>query len=221
MTERVSGLSLAIVAALVAAMAVPRDAGAVPIAYSFAGEMTSFTPPVSDPGEPPPPVPQELRFFTGSFVYDPGAGGSGAVSEVFLAFADGPTVDGPVLTTVPQTFTNTQARIGGTDSFLVSLAVRMLAPDGGFPEVGLDVLFERPLAGGDQDGVLPPTLDGFIGSFIGASLPAQIFVSGTVTELNRSEAVAMPEPSALMVLAVALGLWLLRSRSRKRAHVYP
>jgi hypothetical protein len=180
--------------------ATPRDGEAAPIVYRFAGEMTGFTPPVSRPG-PPVPVPSDLRFFTGGFDYDAAASG-GAVSDFHLSFTGGPDV-----TVVPQTEYRTEARIF-EDLFLFALGVRKVSVGGSFPDSLVSFLFERPLTPQDAAGVLPPDLDGFTGSFIGASLPGGSDVRGALSEFAR-EASVIPEPPMAMLIGSALSIWLL------------
>jgi len=198
---------LALIAILLA-VAGPHDGQAAPIAYRFAGEMTEFTPPVSRPG-PPVPVPSDLRFFTGGFDYDAAASG-GPVSSFHLSFTGGPDVS-----VAPQTEYRTQARIF-EDLFLFELGVREVSVGGSFPDWIVSFLFERPLAPQDAEGVLPPDLDGFTGSFIGAALPGGSFVRGTLSEFAR-EAVVIAEPPMFALLASALSALLLLPRLRGTA----
>jgi hypothetical protein len=195
---------------------IPTGAEATPITYSFAGEMLTFIPPVTQPGVPFPPPPPDLQFFTGSFLYDPAGGLTGATTDFSLAFTDGAAYSAS-----PTTTSTTTSQFGALNLLLVSIGIRNITPDFN----GVNLLLERPQIPGDQDGVLPATLDGFDGSYFETTFLSNIFVIGSLSSFEPISVAAIDEPSPLPILLTIVliaGCWLavFRRRSRYRADAF-
>jgi hypothetical protein len=207
MTQRALATFIALIIGLVL---VSTGAQATPITYSFAGEMLTFIPPVTQPGVPFPPPPDNLRFFTGSFLYDPAGGLTGATTDFSLAFTGGSAYSAS-----PTTTSTTTSQFGALNLLLVSIGIRNITPDFN----GVNLLLERPQRAGDQDGVLPATLDGFDGTFFETTFLSNIFVIGSLTSFEPESTIAIDEPSPLLILptmALIAGCWLALSRRRSR-----
>jgi hypothetical protein len=202
-------------------------AQAVPITFSYTGEIMSVgTPDPGDPGNPFPTPPDFGTPFSGVFTFDstatdavpadPATGSyasSGGVFEITLALGGLTFAYGAVSIGV----TDGYSSLGSGDQYLVGHAA------------GSSVLsirltdFSEAMFTGDALPLMPPSLTGlFTEMFFAESVDGtQVDVNGVITSLVCTSGCGIPasEPASLWLLATGLAVLRRQRRGRRGARI--